>query len=116
MELITLSQDEFNRIEIIQRVIDKRMSQLDASFHLKLSTRQVRRLVNRVRTEGVTGLANKKRGKQSNNKLPGSVTKKAIELIRQNYEDFGPTLACEKLLESHEVDLSVETVRQLMID
>ena len=116
MELITLSQHELNRIEIIQRVTDKRMTQLDAAFHLKLSTRQVRRLTNRFRIEGVTGLASKKRGKTSNNKLPGSITKKAIELIQHHYEDFGPTLACEKLLESHGIDLSVETVRQLMIE
>ena len=92
------------------------MSQLDAAFHLKLSTRQVRRLIKRFKNEGVTGLASKKRGKPSNNKLPASITKKALKLIRHHYEDFGPTLACEKLLEVHSIALSVETVRQLIID
>ena len=39
----------------------------------------------------------------------------AIDLIYRQYPDFGPTLAHEKLTEKHGLDLSRETVRQLMI-
>ncbi len=38
-----------------------------------------------------------------------------IEVIREHYPDFGPTLACEKLSEKHDIDLAVETVRQWML-
>ncbi|MBB5405441.1 hypothetical protein HDG41_007537 [Paraburkholderia sp. JPY162] len=37
-------------------------------------------------------------------------------IIRERYADFGPTLACEKLRESHGLVLSKETVRHLMTD
>jgi hypothetical protein len=34
----------------------------------------------------------------------------AIEIVRQRYIDFGPTLACEKLLELHDLRVSKETL------
>jgi hypothetical protein len=47
--------------------------------------------------------------------LPSGVAQRALALIRERYEDFGPTLAGEKLRECHSIDLAVETVRTLMI-
>jgi hypothetical protein len=57
----------------------------------------------------------KKRGKPSNNRLKEEVKQRAIDLIYSQYRDFGPTLAHEKLTEKHGLELSRETVRQLMI-
>jgi hypothetical protein len=61
-------------------------------------------------------LISKRRGKRSNHQLPDGVAVHAVDLIKQHYADFGPTLACEKLRERHKVNLSVEAVRKLMID
>jgi len=36
-------------------------------------------------------------------------------MIGEHYHDFGPTLAAEKLAERHDIHLSFETVRQIMI-
>jgi len=36
-----------------------------------------------------------------------------LKLIRENYSDFGPTLAAEKLRERHDIRLSIETVRNM---
>ncbi|HUO20881.1 MAG TPA: hypothetical protein VMU59_00005 [Caulobacteraceae bacterium] len=36
--------------------------------------------------------------------------------MRERYEDFGPTLAAEKLAEVHGLPIGVETLRQWMID
>lgn len=38
----------------------------------------------------------------------------ALNISPECYNDFGPTLACEKLSEVHGVHLSKETVRKLM--
>ena len=38
-----------------------------------------------------------------------------IDIISNNYADFGPTLAWEKLVENHGIRYSDETVRRLMI-
>jgi hypothetical protein len=39
-----------------------------------------------------------------------------VAIIKERYIDFGPTLACEKLRECHDLKLAKETVRRLMID
>jgi hypothetical protein len=39
-----------------------------------------------------------------------------VTLISAHYADFGPTLACEKLLERHDISISNESVRKLMIE
>ena len=41
---------------------------------------------------------------------------RALAIIRERYTDFGPTLACEKLVECHGIRLAKETVRRLMTD
>lgn len=56
-----------------------------------------------------------RRGRPGNNRIPEDLRSAALQLIRQHYADFGPTLACEKLAELHGVVLSKETVRKLMI-
>lgn len=38
----------------------------------------------------------------------------AIALVQAHYADFGPTLACEKLRDLHDVTVSVETLRSWM--
>ena len=60
-------------------------------------------------------MTNRRRGKASNNQLPQGLAAYALNIIRERYTDFGPTLACEKLAELHDVHLSKETVRSLMV-
>ncbi|MDP9585227.1 UNVERIFIED_ORG: hypothetical protein J2791_004542, partial [Burkholderia contaminans] len=57
-----------------------------------------------------------RRGHASNHQLPEDLAHRALSLIRERYADFGPTLACEKLRESHGIRLAKETVRKLMTD
>lgn len=45
--------------------------------------------------------------------MPG-LAERALHIIRERYTDFGPTLACEKLAEIHDLYLAKETVRKLM--
>ncbi len=63
----------------------------------------------------MAGLVSKKRGRASNRRLGEAVRATAIELIGAHYRDFGPTLTREKLAGRHELHLSVEGTRQLMI-
>ncbi len=83
---------------------------------LMLSTRQVQRLTNRYRAEGAAGLMSRRRGQPSNRCYPTRFREYVVRLIQVHYADFGPTLAAEKLLERHEIGLSVGTVRQWMIE
>lgn len=60
-------------------------------------------------------MANRRRGNPSNNQLPDGFAQCALNIIRDRYTDFGPTLAYVKLAELHDVHLSKETVRSLMV-
>jgi transcriptional regulator with GAF, ATPase, and Fis domain len=44
METVTMSYEELDRVSVIERVIEKRLTQLEAARMLGLTSRQVRRL------------------------------------------------------------------------
>lgn len=108
-EFFTL--DEVNRLKIIQDVVDRRLTTQMAAQRLGISDRQCRRLLLRYRESGPFGMTNRRRGKPSNNQLPDGLAQYALNIIQERW----PTLACEKLAEMHDVHLSKETVRSLMV-
>ena len=109
-----MSQRELTRLEIVQRVKRKTLKQREAVELLSLSIRQIKRLCKLYQEGGPAALISKRRGQPSNNRLAEKTSKKARQLLRARYHDFGPTLAHEKL-SIERVRLSVEAVRQLMI-
>ncbi|MBV8574716.1 MAG: ISNCY family transposase [Acetobacteraceae bacterium] len=76
---------------------------------------QVFRLRRAFETAGATGLVSKKRGHPSNREHGKTFRRTVLDLIREHYVDFGPTLAAEKLATRHGLHLGVETLRQWMI-
>ena len=58
----------------------------------------------------------KSRGRVSKRKVSNEKRKKIMNLIKKHYWDFGPTFAHEKLTENHDVVISRETLRRLMIE
>jgi hypothetical protein len=113
--LISMTNKEFIRLEIIQKVNSKRLTQLQATAYLSLSAKQIGRLCRRYQEEGPKGLISRKRGAKGNHNLSDELKQNAIKLIWAKYQDFGPTLAQEKLLELDHINLSIGTVRKLMI-
>jgi transposase len=111
-----MSTKELNRLEVIQRLSEKRMSQKEAGRILDLSTRQIKRLLRGYRQQGAAGLVSKHRGRKGNNRLAEAVKKHALNLLKTKYKGFGPTLAHEKLVEKEKLKLSDESVRKLMIE
>jgi transposase len=114
-ELLTMSKQELTRLEVMQRIKDKRLTQKEAARMLNLSVRQIKRLYQAYKAQGARGLVSQRRGKPSNNRLDPATQQKAIDLIYAHYRDFGPTLAHEKLTEKHDLRISRESVRGIMI-
>src|SRR4030042_382789 len=111
-----MSNREITRLEVMQRLKEKRLKQKEAAGMLGLSVRQVKRLYRSYRKKGAQGLVSKRRGKPSNHRLDAGVAQQALDLIKEKYEDFGPTLAHEKLTEVHKIKLSREGVRRILIE
>ena len=114
-DLLLMSKRELTRHQIVQQLLEKRLTQPAAADLLGLSVRHIKRLARAYRHEGAAALISKRRGQPSNNQLPRHLKAQASGLIRAHYFDFGPTVAHEKVIESHGLTLSRESVRQLMI-
>ena len=113
--LLEMSAKELSRLEVMQRLTQKRMSQREAGTILSLSVRQIKRLLRAYREKGAAGLVSKHRGRKANNRLSEEVKKRALNLLKTKYKGFGPTLAHEKLVEKEKLKFSDESVRTLMI-
>ena len=98
-DMIMVGQGELRRLHVIQKVLEKVTKQVEAAEILSLSSRQIRRIVRRIRDEGDRGVIHKSRGRPSNRRIPDRIKDRVIRLYRVQYKGFGPTLVSEKLLE-----------------
>lgn len=116
MTVISMSTQEFTRLQVLLDVQTGRLRIEDAAQLIGLGRRQVFRLLKGIRKDGPAGLISKRRGRPSNRRLPPAYRDLAMALVRERYADFGPTLAAEKLTELHGFGISRETLRHWMIE
>lgn len=102
-DLITLIQEEHDRLLIVRKVMKWEMRQVEAADLLNISDRQIRNLVAKVKEKGSKGMAHGNRGQESPQKMAKAEEERIAGIIKDKYWDFGPTFAAEKL-------------RQVMID
>jgi transposase len=114
--MITMSQKELHRLEVVQKIHDRRLSVVQAAELLGLSRSQVHRLLQAYDRSGSAGLVSRKRSRPSNRRHSEDFRNAALDLIRERYLDFGPTLAREKLIELHQISVAKETLRQWMTE
>ena len=110
-----MSPKEVNRLEVMQRLDEKRMKQKAAAEVLEICERQVKRLLRKYREQGSSGLVSQRRGKPSSHQLAEETKRKVLDLLKGKYKGFGPTLACEKLVEVEGLKISDESVRKMMM-
>ena len=110
-----MSDGELRRLEVLRDVDRGGLPVGAAAQLLGRSERQVWRLLKAFRAEGASGLISKKRGRPSNRKTATAIRSAVLWIVRQNYADFGPTLAAEKLAGEHGFAFSSETLRKWMI-
>jgi hypothetical protein len=114
-DIIVMSRKEAERLKVIHKIMGKELTQIEGGKFLKLSERQVRRMVKAVRLRGAAGIVHGNRGRESSRKMPEEEEKRIGQLIETRYNDFGPTLASEKLWEREKIDVSREKLRQIMM-
>jgi hypothetical protein len=112
-ERITLSQRERDRLQVLHDLQQGRLTQVVAAQRMKLTDRQVRRLLLRLHEEGDRAVIHGLRGRPSNRKFDVCFERKVLARVGQRYADFGPTLAAEHLAKEG-LPLSRETLRKWM--
>jgi DNA-binding Lrp family transcriptional regulator len=110
-----MSQKDWDRLKVLHAAEKGLLTQKQAGRQLKLSKRWVRKLLTRLREEGDGGIVHRLRGRASKRRLPEAVRQKLVKLVKREYADFGPTLAAEYLARQHGVQVSKETLRQVLM-
>jgi hypothetical protein len=111
---VEMSQRERDILKVMQPVLDGQRTQAEAARLLKLSTRQVRRIQQKLKAGGDAALVHGLRGKPSNHRRDPVLRRKVLKSYRTRYPDFGPTLACEKLA-GEGLRVGVETLRRWLL-
>jgi transposase len=112
---VEMSQRDRDVLKVMSGVLKGERTQSEAARLLKRSERQIRRLSRRMEVQGDVAVIHGLRGRPSNRRVAEAVRRQVLELYQSRYADFGPTLACEKLLEEHELSVARETLRQLLL-
>src|SRR3989338_5276525 len=116
MEYLTMTNREINRHSVIKKLLDKEINGTIASYLLKLSVRQTKRLKAKVKQLGPKALIHASRGKPSNRRMPDKERETIAEILKQKYPDFKPTFAAEKLEQNHNIKRDPKTIRTIMIE
>jgi hypothetical protein len=80
---------------VLHEIQQKHLTQIAGAQRLKISDRQVRRMLLRLRQRGDHSLVHGLRGRPSNRKLPSRLEQKIVARLQQRYADFGPLRAAE---------------------
>ena len=92
MAVLSMSKQEFSRLDVLLRVQSGRLRVTDACVLIGLQRRQVFRLLRGLKKDGAASLLSKRRGRPSNHRLPDEVRTLALSIVRERYSDFGPEL------------------------
>lgn len=111
-DLLLMSFGERRRMAIMEQLDAGGLTLADAARRMGVGYRQAKRIRQGWLRGGAVTLIHGLRGRVSNRRTPGAFKRKVLDLYRQHYWDFGPTLACEKLCEVHGLDVVPETLRR----
>ncbi len=111
-----MTQRERDRLVVLKKAQKKLITQRQAAEELKLSERQIRRLLVKLKRSGDRAVIHGLRGHRSNRRLAEPKRQKAVRILSQEvYRGFGPTLASEYLASKHKLGIGREALRQLML-
>jgi transposase len=114
-ETLLLTRRDRDWLKVLHEVRKGHLKQREAAGQLKVSERWIREMVGRVGERGDGAVVHGLRGRPSPHKIESRIQKRAIQLVGEEYIDFGPTLASEYLAREHGIAVSRETLRQWMI-
>src|SRR6202162_1389400 len=113
---LLMTQADRDRLVTLRKAKKRLITQRQAAEELKLSVRQVKRLVYALKKRGDKAVIHGLRGKPSNQRIAKTVEEEAMQILSADlYQGFGPTLASEYLADKHDIEVSKETLRQWMI-
>src|SRR5512143_347866 len=112
--MVTLSQKQLQRLRVIEKAVDGRLSVSEAAHLLGRSERQVQRLKRRFQPDSADWLIHGNTGRPMPWALKPEVRHQIVELARTRYAGFNDSHFHQKLIEQEGFSLSRESVRRLL--
>lgn len=114
-KLFNMTEKDLSLHNLILKVRDRGIKQVNAAELLGVSDRHFRRLLKSFREKGPEGLLSKRRGKPSNSRIKDSLREEIVNKLKTTYSECGPTFVWEKLIKVEGIKVSLETVRKIMM-
>ena len=112
--MVTLSQKELQRMRVIEKAVDGRLSVREAARLLQRSERQVQRLKRRYQPDSAAWVQHGNRGRPKPWALDPALRQRVLELARAKYAGFNDSHLHNKLVENEGLSLSRETLRRIL--
>ena len=110
-----MTQEERDRLVVLRKARDKKITQREASLELQVTERHLRRMLVKLKQRGDKAVVHGLRGGGSNRSLSPERRQEIERILSEPvYAGFGPTLAAEYLESRHGITVGRETVRKLM--
>jgi len=110
---VTMTIKELKRAHVLQEVENGRMTGVEAAEVLRVSERQVRRLLKAYHEKGAEGLVHGNRGKVSKRRMDEQTRERIMALIEKDYRDYNTLHLQEELAEEHGIAVSYSALRRI---
>ena len=115
MKGLTLTTREQARIQVLNGVIERKVSMAEAAELMRVSERHAWRLLAAYRKEGAAGVAHGNRGRRPSTATSPETQERVLALAKGRYAGFNHSHLTELLAEREGVDLSRSTVRRVLL-
>ena len=110
---VLVTMKDINRHRVLKDVLEKRIKAIEASEVLGLSYSHTLRLKKKLKELGFKGIL--RAGRDAPNKIPDELSTAVVDLYKKHYYDFNVMHFRDKLIEVHDIRLSYETIRQILV-
>ncbi len=110
---VLVTMQDIQRYRILKDVIEKKLKAVQASVILGISYIHTLRLKQKVVQAGLKGLL--RPGREAPNKIPDEKIKLIASLYKKYYWDFNIMHFKDKLAQLHNISLSYESIRKILI-
>ena len=110
-----MSEKEFNKVRVVEKILDGRMTTREGALVLGLSVRQVIRLKNKYRIGGPQALAHQNRGRKPSHALTDELKERIVALYLSKYHGSNYCHFAELLEEHESIRISPSSVRRILL-
>ncbi len=100
--------------DVLLKAMAKKITWWEAAEIIGVTDRTMRRWRERLEEDGYSGLADRRKAKPSDKRIPLKVAEKVLQLYRETYYDLNIRHFHEKLREEHNIELSYTWVQKAL--